>query len=58
MSEKKKGHHYRESEEERAKRWNLNSRKRRKLFSKILFMTFTILAIAIACFVVYIYTVE
>lgn len=45
------------SSEEREKRWNLGARKRRKMISNLLFTFFTFLAIAIVCFVVYIYSV-
>lgn len=45
------------SSEEREKRWNLGTRKRRKMISNVLFTFFTLLAIVIVCFVVYIYSV-
>lgn len=46
-----------ESTEEREKQWNLNTRKRRKMISRVLFIFFSILALIIASFVIYIYTV-
>lgn len=45
------------STEEREKQWNLNTRKRRKMISRVLFIFFSILALIIASFVIYIYTV-